>query len=103
MFQYHFFFLIVGVSRLIKAINTGDVWLLLASVPYLLNAFDFEDSLLILVGFYVLTLILGLVINIKDILLKKKQYVPYAVPFCLGYCCLLIFKLIERSNLGVYI
>ena len=102
-FNIIIFFLIVGVSRFIKAINTGDVWLLLASVPYLLNAFDFEDSLLILVGFYVLTLILGLVINIKDILLKKKQYVPYAVPFCLGYCCLLIFKLIERSNLGVYI
>ena len=97
------FFLIVGISRFIKAINTGDVWLLFASVPYILNVFNFKDSLLILVGFYVLTLFLGLFINVKDILFKKKQYVPYAVPFCLGYCCLLIFKLIERSNLGVYI
>lgn len=97
------FFLIVSISRLIKAINTGDVWLLFASVPYILNAFNFENGLLILVGFYVLTLVLGLIVNIKDILFKKKQYVPYAVPFCLGYCCLLIFKLIERSSLGVYI
>lgn len=97
------FILIIVFSKFIQAINTGDVWLLIASVPYILYVCNFKDCLFVLIGVYVLALVLGLVIYIKEILYTNKQYIPFAVPYCLGYCCLIIFRFIERSGFFVYI
>lgn len=91
IFNFIIFFLIVFISKVVKAINWGDVVLLLAISPYI--TFVFGEDLIFLIGFYVFTMFLGLVINVKDIFLKKKQYIPYAVPVCIGYCCLLILKM----------
>ena len=70
-----FLFLIV-ISRIVKVINTGDVWMMITLIPYILNIFNFCDGLIVLLSFYLFSLVLGIVINAKDILCNKKSIFP---------------------------
>lgn len=93
------FFVIVLISKLCGAINWGDVETLVAIVPFLLCIFT-DKSIYSLTLFYCISLALGILIYVKNLISKKSRYVPYCVGVLAGYFIYLFIS--EGSCLQVW-
>lgn len=81
--------IILLIFKLIRALNTGDVELILAVTPYLyiLSKNFTRPTFMELFLFYLLgSFIFALIINFKKYHKEKIKSFPFAIPACLCYC-----------------
>jgi hypothetical protein len=86
-FEMALFVILVVFSRLSGAINTGDVYLLAALAPWLalygyITGFD---AFTVMSIFYLISLVTGILINIRKVIKIKHYHVPFAVPVAIVY------------------
>lgn len=78
----------------IKAINRGDVNLLIGIYPYLhilVKNGEPDKMIMIACGYFMLTCIMALIINLRGFLKGKKKF-PFAIPALAAYSIMILMK-----------
>lgn len=96
--EYIIYMAVVAVGSFalhaIKAINRGDVNLLIGIYPYLyiLGGNSGPDKMTIIAcGYFILTCIMALIINLRGFLKGKKKF-PFAIPALAAYSVMILMK-----------
>jgi len=86
---------IILLMKLFRVINTGDVELLIASVPYLciLAGIYGTNKGYFCFLFMIVVMFIGVVINLKKFITKGENKAPFAVPMFVGYMLIAVFML----------
>lgn len=105
MSEYMIYMAIVVICsflmHIIKAINTGDVILLMGVYPYLyiLGKLSGTDKMIIIAyGYFILTCVMALIINFRGFLKGKKKF-PFAIPALAAYGVMIL--IMEKGNMLV--